>query len=172
VPGSHREGHNILTTVGKNWLSKLLAWKTVASTDIPYTNRRVRWMALGSGTQLEVSTVTKLVQPQLATATDYLRPIQIVEFTTTSVLFTKEFGTSEITGTGAPVGVTEAGLFADVSPATAGGFEDVSYDPIGNPASTVLNPAIGTNPPIAYKAFEVLTKTSDFSLEVRWELRF
>jgi len=172
VQGSCREGHNILTVTGKNWLSKLVGWKTIAGTDVPYTHRRVRWMGVGSGTQLEVSTVAALVQPRLATSTDYLRSIQRIEFpTSTSVRFLREFGTSEITILASAVPVSEVGLFVDVSPATAGGSEDASYDPL-NPSFTTLNPTIGTNPPVAYKAFEALTKSPDFSLEVSWEFRF
>ena len=172
VSGSEREGHNILTVTGKNWLSKLIGWKTIAGADVPYTHRRVRWMGVGSGTQLEVSTVSALAQPRLATSTDFLRPIQRIEFpSSTSVRFFREFGTSEITVSSNAVPVSEVGLFADVSPATAGGFEDMSYEPL-NPTLTTLNPTIGTNPPIAYKAFEALTKSPDFTFEVSWEFRF
>jgi hypothetical protein len=101
VPGSHREGHNVFTTNGKNWLAKLIAWSTISGTDIAYTNRRVRWMALGKGSQLEASTVSQLADPVLATPTDYLRPIQTVEFpTSTSTRFIKEFGTTDDPGIG------------------------------------------------------------------------
>jgi hypothetical protein len=61
-------------------------------------------------------------------------------------------------------------MFADVLPASAGGVDDVAVDP-GN-VDTVLDPSVGTNPPIAYKVFEPLTKTVDFTLEIRWDIRF
>jgi len=173
VPGSHREGHNVFTTNGKNWLAKLIAWSTISGTDIAYTNRRVRWMALGKGSQLEASTVSQLADPVLATPTDYLRPIQTVEFpTSTSTRFIKEFGTTEVTIAGVPVNITEAALYSDVSPANNGAVDDVSYDPIGSPAATMLDPTRGINAVIAYKAFDGLSKTVDFTLEVRWEFRF
>lgn len=164
-----RIGHNVFTVTGRNLLSKLISWHTIASVDIPYTHRRVRWFGVGSGSQLEVTTVSELVQPVLAAAPNtYLVPVQSVEFpTSTSVRFIKEFGLNEIT-ISSPVIVTEAGLFADVSPGDSGAVEDEEYTTGG----TTLNPEIGTNAPIAYKAFEGLTKTVDFTLEIQWEFRF
>ena len=173
VPGSHRDGHNVFTVTGKNWLSKLVAWSTIGATDIPYTNRRVRWAGVGAGSQIEAPTVSALVTPLLATVTDYLRPIQSVVYpTSTSVQFIKEFSTSEITIAQAPVLITEAGIYADVRPADGGGTEDTSYDPINLPSATILDPTKGNNALIAYKAFDGLSKTTDFTLELRWELRF
>lgn len=165
-----RIGHNVFTVTGRNLLSKLISWSTIASTDIPYTNRRARWMGLGSGSQLEVTTVVGLNQPVLVVSPDkYLAAIQTVEFpTSTSVRFTREFGTSDVNLAGTPVTITEAGLFADVSPGLNNSTDDVPYTLGG----TTLSPTVGTNPPIAYKAFDGLTKTVDFTLEIRWEFRF
>ena len=175
VPGSRREGHNVFTVTGRNLLSKLISWQTISGIDIPHTNRRVRWIGMGSGSQLEVSTVSALGVPLLATPTNYLAPIQGVEFpTSTSVRFINEFSLNDITVTGAPISVSEAGLFADVNPAQAGnandGAEDLPHD-VGV-VDTVLNPGVSINPPVAYKSFEGLTKTVDFTLEVRWDFRF
>lgn len=170
VPGSLREGHNVFTVTGRNLLSKLLSWQTIGAADIPYTHRRIRWMGIGIGSQLEVSTVSSLAQPALVTSTDFLVAIQTAEFpSSTSVRYLKEFSTNEITIAGVPVAITEAGMFADVVPGNAGGTEDVGHTA---PTDPTLKPTIGTNPPVAYKAFESLTKTSDFTLEIRWELRF
>lgn len=175
VPGSRREGHNIFTITGRNFLAKLVAWQTIGATDVPFTQRRVRWIGVGSGSQLEVATVSALVQPVLATTTQYLVTPQTMEFPTSdSVRFIKEFALSEITISNTPVTVSEAGLFADVNPAKPGnpndGYEDAAFSP--GVINTVLNPSLGTNPPISYKAFEGLTKTVDFTLEVRWDYRF
>jgi len=171
-----REGHNVFTFTGRNLLSKLLAWETVAGVDIPYTNRRVRWMGVGIGTQLEVTTVEGLNSPWKATDSDYLVGIQETTFpTSTSVRFTTEFGTTLISRPD-PVAVTEAGLFADVSPAKLtgtgirNGTEDRGYG--GDDSHTVLSPVSGISAPIAYKAFEPLTKTVDFTLTIRWDFRF
>lgn len=108
--------------------------------------------------------------PLLATSTDYIAPVQTPEFpSSTSVRFIKEFGANEITTTGVPVTVTEAGLFADVNPAAGAPTEDI---PVGGGTTTTLAPTLGSNPPVAYKSFEGLTKTVDFTLEVRWDFRF
>ena len=175
VPGSRREGHNIFTVTGRNFLAKLVSWSSIGATDVPFTQRRVRWMGLGIGTQLESPTVTSLAQATLTTPTAYLRPIQTAEFpTSSSVRFITEFSTYEITLSTVPVTVTEAGMFADVSPAKPGfandGVEDVPHDP--GVIDTTLNPASATSPPIAYKTFEGLTKTVDFTIEIRWDFRF
>jgi hypothetical protein len=175
VANSRREGHNIFTVTGRNWLTKLVSWRSIAAVDTPYTQRRVRWMGLGKGVQLEAPTVSSLNNAVLATTTQYLAAIQIVEFpTSSSVRFIKEFTLGEITVSSTPVAISEAGLFVDVSPAEPGnlndGYEDVAYAP--GLIETTLNPAIATNSPVAYKTFDAMTKTVDFSLEIRWDLRF
>lgn len=172
VPYSRREGHNVITVTGRNLMSKLLAWNVIGATDEAFTQRRVRWIGVGTGSQLEVTTVTQLNQAVLAKTSplDYIVPISYPPSfpTSTSVEFSYEFGVAEISTGGAPVLVSEVGLFADVNPASAGGADDVAAGGV----PTTLNPIIPTYPPIAYKAFESLTKTVDFTLEVRWTFRF
>lgn len=174
VSGSKREGHNVFTSTGKAWLSKLMAWSTIAGTDIPYTNRRVRWIGIGSGTQLESANIATLAVPELTTSTSYLAVLDSVEFPSTGIVrFIKEFGLSDISILGSPVRVTEFGLFADVSPALLGagndGSEDAPHD--AGVVDTTLNPGLSVNTPVAYKSFEAITKTVDFTLEVRWDFR-
>ena len=174
VPGSRREGHNVFTITGKNWLSRLIAWHAISAppgADFPYTHRRVRWLAVGSGSQLEVATVSALANPLPYTTGLYLAPLDSVSFpTSTSVRFSKEFAANEITLAGTPVDVSEFGLYADTNPASTSTAND--DNPFGTGEDTVLNPAIGTNPPIAYKSTEVLPKTVDFTLVTEWEFRF
>jgi hypothetical protein len=173
VPGSLREGHNVFTTVGSDWLSKLVAWQTIDTPDIPFTQRRVRWVGVGTGTQAETVNVTVLNAPALVTPTFYLGAVQAATFPATGkVKFFKEFLGNEISMPAqglAVVPLTEATLYADVFPVSAaGGTLDAatgSYD-------TQMNPEIGTNPCIAYKTFQVLNKTVDFNVEVRWEFSF
>jgi len=176
VPGTRREGHNVFTSNGRNWLSKLIAWQTIGSTDAPYTRRRARWMGVGTGSQFEVTTVAALNAPALVNATDYLATIDSVTFPTlSSVKFTKEFAGSEISFSGSTVEVTEAGLYVDVNPAEIAapcaaytGTEDAE----ASGETTTLDPNVGSNPPVAYKVFEALPKTPDFILEINWEFRF
>jgi len=172
VPGSRREGHNVFTVTGRNLLSKLCAWQTIGSSDVPYTQRRIRWIGVGVGSQLEVSTVSQLVQPTPASGTYHLAALNAPQTfpNSTSVEFSYEFSTSEVSTGGASVAVTEAGLFADIAPASSSdGTEDVAA---GGPTDTTLDPETADNPPVAYKAFEALTKTPDFTLEIRWIFRF
>lgn len=171
VPGSRREGHNVFTVTGRNLLSKLLAWKTIGVTDVPYTQRRIRWIGVGIGAQLEVPTVSQLVQPVVASGSNYLLAINSPPTfpNSTSVEYSYEFGTTEISVGATPVAVTEAGLFADIQPvSTGGGDEDVASGAL----ETTLDPTEPDNPPVAYKAFGALTKTPDFTLEIRWIFRF
>jgi hypothetical protein len=170
VPGSHREGHNVFTSTGRSILSRLIAWQTIGTPDVPYTHKRMRWMAVGSGTQLEAVNVSSLKSPLPVLGSSYLSEIQSIEFLdSTSVRFIKSFGTSEVTFSSTPVPITEAGIFADVNPATMGGIEDSA---VGGGYNSTLSPVVSTYPPSAYKAFEVLTKTQDFTLEIQWDFRF
>ena len=94
VSGSLREGHNVFTTVGRNLLSKLIAW-SVSGIGTPFTQRRVYWIGVGTGTQLEVPSVTSLQTPKEVTAGNYLIALGSVEFpTSTSVRFIKKFLTT------------------------------------------------------------------------------
>ena len=172
VPESVRKAHNVFTTTGKNWLSKLSAWSTIGSLDEPYTNRRVRWMGVGTGVQAEVTSVTALANPALYAGSDFLAPISSVSFpTSTSVRFIRTYGLTEITIWGAVV-LTEAGLFADVNPYDFVTGGEGSEDTLAPSGTSVLDPTIGSNPPVAYKSFDPITKTQDFTLEIRWDLRY
>ena len=166
-----REGHNVFTDTGANWLSRLCAWSTIGATDIPFTNRRVRWVGLGTGTQSEVASVTSLATPAQVTQGIYLGEIQSTTTPTTrSVEFVREFGTSEVSIASLGlnvVSISEAGLFVDVQPAsTSTGVDDSRA--AGSSTDTTLNPSFSLNAPVAYKTFQPLNKTQDFSFTVRW----
>jgi len=179
VPNSRREGHNVFTITGRNWLSKLISWQTIQGYppgDVPFTHRRIRWIGVGVGSQFEVTTVTSLVTPTLITATDYLVSVDhiLTEFpTSTSVRFYREFGATEISLVpGPPIIVSEAGLYVDVNRWDFDPGEGGTEDAQAPGELTTLDPQVGTNPPVAYKAFEGIPKTQAFTLEVRWEFRF
>lgn len=167
----HRQYHNVFTSVGANWLSRLCAWSSIGAVDVPYTNRRVRWVGVGGGAQLEVPSVVQLVQPLPVLGANYLTAIQSVEFpTSTSVTFIREFSLSEITLTATPVIIREVAMFADVVPANMGGTQDQGFDL--DPSHSTLNPETPTNPPICYKSFEGMTKTQDFTFTTKWTFRY
>lgn len=165
----YREGHNVFTLTGRNWLSKLVAWRTIGGSDGPYTGKRVRWIGVGSGSQLEVTTVASLQVPALYAVGYYMAELDSVEFpTSTSVRFKREFAAGEISIAGS-VDVSEAALYADINPASAGGYDDEEF---GVGEGYVLDPAVGTNPPISYFSFEPFPKTTSFTFVVEWEYRF
>ena len=172
VKSSIREGHNVFTTVGRDWLSRLVVWNVIGSPDQPVTSRRLRWMGVGTGTQLEVEGVTSLVAPVLVDQSGhYIAALQTYDFPATGrVRVYKEFSTGEISTPGNPVvAVTEAGLFVDVFPvSTLGGSDDSA---IGG-ENTTLNRSTQFNAPVAYHTFNAINKTADFNLLIRWELRF
>lgn len=175
VPDSIRRAHNVFTTSGRNWLSKLVAWHDLSSTpDDPYTNRRIRWMGVGTGAQAEVTSVTALQNavPVTTGPTTYLKAVTApVTFpTSTSVRFITTFATTDVSISG-PAIVTEAGLFADVDPYNFVAGGEGEEDDQGS-GTSVLDLDSGVNPPVAYKSFDPITKTQDFILELRWDFRF
>lgn len=173
VPGTLREGHNVFTDVGSDWLASLVAWFSLGGAgDVAYTNRRVRWMALGTGAQAETPGVTSLAAPTLVTTGRYLGAIQTtLKPTSTSMQWIKEFGQGEVSlpPTLPIVGVTEAGLFVDVFPVSTGGGHD---DGAVGAGDTTLDPTASNNPLVAYHTFEVVNKIVDFAFRVEWTFTF
>lgn len=159
VPGSARHGHNVLTNFGREWFAQLMVWQTITTTDVPYTNDRVRWIGVGSDKHPEVKSVERLKQPVTITIGPnvYLTPVDDPPTFPAAnwVQFSRTFSTSEISHTGA-VTLKEAGLYVD-------------EDSGGGPG---LNTGIGTNQIVAYKTFDGLVKFSGFTLEIKWDFRF
>ena len=157
VPGSRREGHNVWTLTGREYLAQIM------SPALGWSGRpgKVNYMGVGEGSQPEVASVDQLAAGLLYTPGAYLKAITGVIFPTspaTSAAFTIEFTELEINDGLAPKEVREIGLFT--SDTWSGG---------------VLVPMPTSTPnqaPVAYKTFEPLTKTEQFRLSVRWEVRF
>lgn len=175
VPGSKRILHNVFTDVGRDWIAHLVAWSSLGDPDIAVTQRRVRWVAVGTGlTQEELGSITSIEVPTpIDEAANYLSPVNDATFPPGDVpttRFWKEFGTEEITLVDNPiVPITEAALFVDVHRADEiGGAED---SPVSG-LTTTLNPKVMNNAPVAYARFEKVTKTRDFSFEILWDFRF
>lgn len=157
VPGSMRQGHNVMTSDGRDLLTQLIAWSTVGLTDVAFTARRARYIGVGGGTQVEDQDVVGLVTPLQVTGGVYLKVLDhtLNVFPTITALTVKTvFAPAEITYSLPALVVSEAGLYFDVSP---GG---------------VLSQFSSTNVPAFYKTFEPLVKLNSFSMEITWELRF
>lgn len=174
VPGLFREGHNVLTNAGADWLADLVGWKTLGGAgDVAYTNRRVRWMGIGTGSQAEVPGVTGLVSPTIVAPGTYLAAIQETQRPTAGTcIFIREFAPSEVSIPDeglSLVTVSEAGLFADVYPVSVAGGDN---DGAVGAADTAHDPTSSANAPIAYHAFEPVTKTVDISFRIEWTFLF
>ena len=180
VSGSTRVVHNVFTDVGRDWMAHLIAIQTVNTPDVPYTQRRVRWMSVGTGvTQAELATVLSLESPvptdELGNYLSVLDettfpPIDGIVITAPTPRFIRTYGFEEITTAANPtVPVSEAGLFVDVYQVSSiGGFDDHAFGTL----DMTLNPKASDNAPVSYSRFEPVTKTLDFALEVQWDYRF
>jgi hypothetical protein len=174
VPGTRRAGSNVWTLTGREYLARLMSYAiygTGVTPDTPSRNDRIRYIGMGTGTTPEVSTVTKLIAPTaydvggvqfLAEIAIPTYPFQVsVSNFGNAVRYIRSFAEGELSISG-PVVLTEAGLFTDGDPAS-------SFDP--KTRNTLLSNA-ASQAPAAYKSFEALKKTSNFVLQVAWEVRF
>ena len=157
VPGSERTGHNILVNNGREWLAELVSWLTIDDPDVANTNRRIRWIGVGDDAHLETEAVETLKSAvSITTGPDiYLAEIDAPPtfLSPVWVKFTRTLGTAEGSHSGDVI-ITEAGLYADLSP------------------GSVLTTTSALNPVVAYKAFEGLLKSSGFTLDLEWSFRF
>lgn len=155
---------NVFTDVGRNFLSSLISYLTLTQTpgtNEPASSKRrydgVRYIGVGTGTQLERSSVTQLDTPvPFNAAGDYLAQVVApneLQGTGISATFIRIFGLNEISVSGT-VTVSEVGLF-----------------PSG-PESSPLPVTTGINPPLAYKTFPGVPVTTDFLFGVQWEIKF
>jgi hypothetical protein len=163
-----REGDNIWTLTGREYLAELIGLQALA-TRTTFREDRVAYIGVGSGAQEEVSNITSLVDPVPYKTGEFLAALSMpatfptsgTSTTTTAIRFVREFSTSEIS-LGYNVVLTEAGLFTDGDP-------DDDWNTSSPP--TDFATAAG-RAPVAYKAFEPVTKTTQYSLRVVWDVRF
>jgi hypothetical protein len=164
---SRSEGFNVWTLTGREYLAELVALLAV-SPRTTYRDDRISYIGLGSGSQAEEAGVTSLVDPIPYSPGEFLAPVaspatfpaSATSSTATAVRFIREYGLSEIS-LGYDVVLTEAGLFTDGNP----------DDNWALNAPTGLD-AAGDRAPMAYKTFEPITKTTEYTLRVIWEVRF
>lgn len=167
VPGTLRQGENIWTLTGREYLAHLMSY-TSHFPDVAARNDRIRYLGFGVGTTPEVSSVSRLVSPIAYDLTGgglFLAPLAIPTYPFgTAARYTREFSELELSTSGT-VTLTEAGLFTDGSHASV----PVPF----TTGSRVLTLALATSQaPAAYKSFEPLKKTQNFVLQVAWEIRF
>jgi hypothetical protein len=171
VPGSHREGRNIWTNSGREFLALLMTYQIGGQQ--AFRNDRISYIGIGSSLQPEVPEVTFLVKPEPFIAGSFLAPIDhgTTSFplypTRTTVKYTRVYSEEQITFGGVTsVIVSELGLFTDGNPST--GFLP-GAPPTGRP--TDINSA-PQQAPVAYKGLtEPVEKTSALEFQVDWEIR-
>lgn len=173
VPGSHRDGKNIWTLTGREFLARLMSYAAY-SPDEAARNDRIRYLGFGVGTTPEVSSVSQLVSPIAYTASSgglFLAELAIptYPFQTsgsfgTAVRYTREFSETELSTSGSVL-LTEAGIFTDGS-ATA------SPDPFEPGTRDLTLAQAQFQAPMGYKTFEAFRKTQNMIISCFYEVRF
>lgn len=165
VPGSQREGKNVITLYGKEWLARHMCWSVwggspdLSTPDadggaVGTPDHCVLYIGVGTGGVLEQASVSQLGAAASYTDAPFLYRKEIttpvVHPSATTSRFEVEFLVSDIStpGLGTQI-INEFGLYLD--------------------NTDVLVP---DEPPIAYKVTEPLPKTSAYSMLVQWEVRF
>lgn len=166
VYGTHRQGNNIWTLTGREYLSQAMSYRTYGPPSVGERRDRMRYVGFGSGSQPEVSSVTKVLTPIAYNASnDFLAQVSIPTYplspSRTTVRYSRIFSETELSVVG-DVTLTEAGLFTDGD--SGSDFAPETRD------ITLANALLQA--PNAYKVFEPLSKTQNFVLEVSWEIRF
>lgn len=155
-----REEHNIWLLEGRAYDAMVKSYASYAP-DTPVRNDRIRYVGVGSGTQPEVSTISRLVTPVAwDVGGHFLAPLDIPTFSPdfTIVTYTRTFQTTDISIAGT-ITISEIGLFTDgVAP---------SYTP-GSRDTTLVNAT--SQRPLCYRTFEPLPKTTDTTLVIRYSL--
>jgi hypothetical protein len=121
VPFSRREGKNIWTLTGREYLAQLMSYAAYGSPGTPQRNDRIKYIGFGTGAQEEVSSVSQLAAPTPVDNTGAYLGILDVPPTypltpiRTTVQYKRTFSEFEISVLGTVI-LTEAGLFTDGSP--------------------------------------------------------
>lgn len=166
VPGSHREGHNVWTNTGREYLAMHQSLKDVGAV---FREDAVAYIGVGTGVlQVEDAGVLRLETPVPYAPALFLAELEIpptfpLSPTRTTVRYHRVFTEEELTMTpGSKVLVSELGLFTNGDPAE---------DNVPGTRKTEYAFA-GAQAPCAYKVFEPIGKTDALELEVAWEIRF
>jgi hypothetical protein len=168
VPGSRREGHNIWTNTGREYLALLMSIETPPTS--AFRNDRIAYIGVGTGSTVEDVSVLRLVNPVQYTIGQFLAPLDVpptfpLTPTRTTVRYHRTFAEDEITLTpSSQVNISEIGLFTNGSPTAP-----IPYTP-GTRDTGIAN--AGSQAPSAYKTFEPIGKTDSLELEIAWEIRF
>lgn len=164
VPGGRREGFNVWTNTGREYLAQLMSLRVAPST--AFRSDLVTYIGVGTGTNIEEPGVTQLAIPKAFDIGLFLAPLDTPTFPRspllTTVRFHRTYAENEVTIDTTEEMVSEVGLFTNGSPTS-------SYAP-NTRDLTIENASLQA--PVAYKAVEPLGKRNSMQLEVYWEIRF
>lgn len=173
VPGSRREGKNIWTLAGREFLARLMSYSAYAP-DEAARNDRIRYLGFGIGTTPEVSSVSRLVSPIAYTTSSgglFLAELAIPTYPFqssgsygTAVRYTREFSETELSTVGSVL-LTEAGIFTDGSPTS-------TPDPFEPGTRNLTLAQAQFQAPMGYKTFEAFRKTQNMIISCFYEVRF
>ncbi len=182
VPGSRREGHNVWTTTGREYLALMIGYKAPGSPNTTWREDRIAYIGVGSGAQTPDVGVQGLITPLAYLGTTFLAPLDLINgvspsfpLTTgttavrTTIEYHRLFAEDEITLTvGSSVTVSEFGLFTDGEETS---WTTGAVGPTGPGRDTSFaNAALQS--PQAYWSVEPFVKTDDLALDVSWQIRF
>lgn len=167
VPGSRREGHNIWTLTGREYIVEAIALASVTPTRTRFREDAVRYFGFGEGVQPEVAEVSRLLQPVEYRVGEFLAPAQVPAIfpssasgtAKTSVRLYREYAENELS-LGVNVTLTEFGCFTDGDPTNS--------NAVGRTTSYAV---ASTQAPVGYKAFDPFVKTMGRAIEVAYEIR-
>jgi hypothetical protein len=165
VQGSRREGKNIWTNTGREYLALLMSLATAPTT--PFRSDSMAYIGVGTGSQLESASVLSLAAPVAFNTGVFLAALDVpptfpLSPVRTTVQYHRIFLETDITISPGTVNVSELGLFTNGDPGS-------SYAP-GTRNTTFA--AATSQAPNAYKTFEPVGKTNALQLEVSWQIRF
>lgn len=166
VPGSLREGNNIWTNTGREYLSMLMSIEVVGSPGTPFRQDRIAYIGAGTGSQTVDAGVTGLINPIAYVAGQFLAPVNTpptfpLSPNRTVVEYRRTFSESEITTSPGTVNISELGLF------TNGRQSDF----VAGSRDTTITNAVSQSP-VAYKTFDPLGKKDSTELEIVWQIHF
>ena len=177
-----RRSHNLFVNYGREWISELISLNTGPAA---FRSDHIHYFAFGIGGTKQLLSPA-IIQGMYAGWSGFTTPVQTnTDPTVTGLEFPVEIDTSvyydpialpatfpeagtsrysailgylEVSYSGGPgsIPLTEIGMFTE-------GVADLSVSPVAAPPERFM---------VAYNTFDVLSKTSDFVLQVDWELRF
>ncbi len=156
-----RKENNIWLLEGRAYSAMVKSYASYGP-DLAIRNDKIKYIGIGSGTQPEVSTITRLVTPVPYNAgNDFLATLDIPTFSTdnTIVTYSRTFQNNEISVVGTVI-ISELGLFTDgVLPNYTPGSRDITF------------PSATSQAPLSYKTFEPFPKTTDSLVTIKYSLR-